>query len=120
MRRAILFAAVAVSACATSPRTATPVIPAPAGYRLVWNDEFDRPGRPDPARWAYATDRNAVGWGNRELQYYSRDRRENARIERGVLVIEARREPDVVAKLPQSGGQAYSSARLRTPDGLGW
>jgi len=55
---------------------------------LVWSDEFDKPGAPDPAKWDYETGfvRNA------ELQYYTRDRRENARVEDGHLVIEARKE----------------------------
>lgn len=57
-------------------------------WRLVWSDEFERDGLPDPARWTY--EEGFVR--NRELQYYTRDRRENARVERGVLIIEARRE----------------------------
>lgn len=24
-----------------------------SGYRLVWSDEFDRNGGPDPANWTY-------------------------------------------------------------------
>ena len=30
----------------------------PADYQLVWADEFDTPGLPDPARWDYDTARN--------------------------------------------------------------
>lgn len=120
MRAAAVLSAMALTGCAATIRPPVAAIPTPPGYRLVWNDEFDRPGRPDPTKWTYATDRNPVGWGNGELQYYSADRPENARVERGVLVIEARREPDVVAGLPGSNGQAYSSARIRTPVGLGW
>ena len=56
--------------------------------RLVWSDEFDKPGAPDPDKWDYE-----VGFvRNKELQYYTRDRRENARVEEGCLVIEARKE----------------------------
>jgi beta-glucanase (GH16 family) len=55
------------------------------GYRLVWSDEFDRDGAPDPAKWDY--EHGFVR--NRELQWYQP---ENARCERGLLVIEARRE----------------------------
>ena len=45
------------------------------------------------------------GWGNKELQYYTKKRRENARVEGGNLVVEARKE----ALMP---GNAYTSARL--------
>jgi len=60
------------------------LISAPA-YSLVWADEFDRDGRPDPAHWVYEN-----GFvRNKELQWYQPD---NARIEKGCLVIEGRRE----------------------------
>ncbi len=55
------------------------------GYRLVWSDEFEAPGAPDPAKWTY--ERGFVR--NQELQWYQP---ENARCERGLLVLEARRE----------------------------
>lgn len=57
-------------------------------WKLVWSDEFDRPGRPDPRKWTYES-----GFiRNEELQLYTVDRRENARVENGCLVIEARHE----------------------------
>ncbi len=59
-----------------------------AEWTLAWADEFDRDGLPDPSRWTYE-----VGVvRNREAQYYTRARPENARVEGGRLVIEARRE----------------------------
>jgi beta-glucanase (GH16 family) len=60
--------------------------PQPAGeWKLVWSDEFDRDGKPDPARWTYE-----MGFvRNQELQWYQPD---NARCQNGVLIIEARRE----------------------------
>lgn len=60
-------------------------------WRLVWFDEFDYKGLPDPAKWGY--DIGGRGWGNKELQYYTAQRKENARVENGHLIIEARREP---------------------------
>ena len=46
-------------------------------------------GLPDASRWEYD-----VGLiRNQERQHYTRGRAENARVENGVLVIEARREP---------------------------
>ncbi|MCX7819125.1 MAG: glycoside hydrolase family 16 protein [Kiritimatiellae bacterium] len=60
-----------------------------AEWRLAWADEFERDGLPDSARWTYE-----VGViRNREAQYYTHARAENARVEGGRLVIEARREP---------------------------
>jgi beta-glucanase (GH16 family) len=59
----------------------------PAGYTLVWSDEFDTPGRPDPAKWTYES-----GFvRNNEPQLYT-DRPANVRVEGGCLVIEARHE----------------------------
>lgn len=61
------------------------LLPVEPPYRLVWSDEFNRPGAPDPANWVF--EEGFVR--NKELQYY---RKENARVENGRLVIEARRE----------------------------
>lgn len=59
--------------------------PLRAAETLVWSDEFDTPGRPDPARWSF--EHGFVR--NREMQWYSPD---NATVENGCLVIRARRE----------------------------
>ena len=91
---------------------------APPGHVLVWSDEFDQDGLPDPTRWDYDTDRNRAGWYNNELQYYARDRAENARVSGGRLVITARKE--ALDTLPDWGGQAYSSARLVTRGKASW
>jgi hypothetical protein len=61
----------------------------PAGYQLVWADEFDRDGPPDPARWAYDTGMNQAGWHNREPQYYAGPRAQSAVVKSGRLVITA-------------------------------
>jgi len=76
----------------------------------VWADEFDYTGLPDPKRWGY--DVGGGGWGNNELQYYTKDRPENARVENGNLVIEARKE--------EFGGRNYTSARLVTKGKGDW
>lgn len=81
LARCILFFAftVALARPAESQRTALP------GYRLVWADEFDRDGWPDPRKWTYER-----GFArNQELQWYQAD---NARVRNGILIIEARRE----------------------------
>lgn len=74
-------------------------------------DEFDGQAI-DRSKWRFDTSRNAAGWYNNELQYYSETRPENARIENDALVIEARRETLHKARFPDWGGQAYTSARL--------
>jgi beta-glucanase (GH16 family) len=75
--------------------------------KLVWADEFNKPGMPDTLKWSYDTGRGCpqnCGWGNNELQYYTVGRKENARIEKGKLIIEAKKESFEDAK--------YTSARL--------
>lgn len=74
---------------------------ATADWRLVFADEFDRPGTPDPAKWGYET-----GYiRNKEAQFYTA-RTENVRVQDGLLVIEGRREPHE--------GFAYTSASINT------
>ncbi len=68
---------------------------------LVWSDEFNTAGAPDPAKWGY--DLGAGGWGNAELQYYT-NRPENAVVQGGMLKIHALKE--------NFSGSAYTSARL--------
>ncbi|MCK5638426.1 MAG: glycoside hydrolase family 16 protein [Flavobacteriaceae bacterium] len=56
-------------------------------YKLVWADEFDYTGKPDPAKWGYE-----IGFiRNSEKQYYT-DSLKNARVEKGNLIIEAHKE----------------------------
>lgn len=57
----------------------------PSGYKLIWADEFDVDGAPNPANWTY--EKGFVR--NHELQYYQP---ENARCEKGMLIIEAKKE----------------------------
>lgn len=62
-------------------------------WRLAWSDEFDGP-EINPAVWSFEE-----GWlRNREAQYYTVARKENACIEDGCLVITARKE-----RYPNSG-----------------
>ena len=106
------LALVAVALCCSVVAAQNPVPPphdvvavftdSELAWKTVWSDEFDRAGLPDPEKWAYEV--GGHGWGNRELQFYTADRRENARVEGGKLIIEARREP--------WEGQPYTSARL--------
>src|SRR5437773_9604095 len=66
-------------------RAAAPQATPQENRQLVWSDEFENPGKPDPAKWTYET-----GFvRNQELQWYQP---ENAWCENGMLIIEARRE----------------------------
>src|SRR5215207_526325 len=84
--------------------------PASDEWRLIWSDEFDYVGLPDPLKWGY--DVGGHGWGNKELQFYTDRRKENARVENGTLIIEARRD--------RWKGHEYTSARLITRNKGDW
>jgi beta-glucanase (GH16 family) len=85
----------------------------PAGWKLVWSDEFDGPAI-DRTKWDfqlgngfYNYDANQwiAGWGNNELQYYT-DEPTNAFVKDGQLHIRALKE--------SLHGFGYTSARMRT------
>ncbi|MFP4661685.1 MAG: family 16 glycosylhydrolase [Halanaerobiales bacterium] len=83
-------------------------------WELVWSDEFDG-DKIDTDIWNFAKgngpDWNQDGepdaWGNEEAQYYTED---NAYIEDGKLVIEAREE----VRVDMGKTLNYTSARLNT------
>lgn len=77
-------------------------------WELVWSDEFEYSGKPDPDKWGY--DVGGHGWGNNELQYYTEGA--NAEVADGILKIEARRE--------NHGGREYTSTRLVSRDKGDW
>ena len=89
-----------------------------SGWTLVWQDEFNTPGLPDSSKWAYDTEYNQRGWWNGELQYYSANRLENARVADGKLLITARQER--LTSAPDYGNQNYTSARLMTRGKASW
>ena len=87
--------------------------PSPAEWKLVWSDEFD--GKDiDRAKWDfdlgngfydYDAKQWISGWGNDELQYYTREPA-NAFVKDGMLHIRAVKE--------SLHGCGYTSARLKT------
>jgi len=79
-------------------------------WGMVWREEFNYAGLPNDSLWSY--DVGGDGWGNQELQYYTSERTENARVENGNLIIEARKEP--------FGTNQYTSARLTTKNKIDW
>lgn len=92
--------------------------PTKPGWELVWSDEFDTNGLPNPSKWTYDTDRNRAGWYNNEKQYYASHRLENSRIENGRLILTARKER--LTSASDFGGQNYTSARLVTRGLASW
>ncbi len=94
--------------------------------KLIWSDEFSKDGLPDPTNWGY--DVGDHGWGNDELQYYSKEDVKNARVENGVLTIEARldsvRPKGFTSARLVSKGKAfwqygYIEVKAKLPEGVG-
>ena len=94
-----------------------------ASWKPVWSDEFSANGPPDPSKWTYEE-----GFiRNQESQYYTRSRPENARVENGMLIIEARKEQFPNARY-QAGSEnwqrkqftEYTSASLTTEGKALW
>jgi len=114
---AITLLGILLSACTTTP---TPIYitatPAPTstpqgermGWNLIWHDEFDG-DQLDRTNWTF--DRGANGWGNAELEEYT-DSPDNARVENGNLIIEARKDDNAT--------YGYSSARIKTQGLHSW
>jgi beta-glucanase (GH16 family) len=90
----------------------------PPGYTLVWSDEFknDPDGLPDPKKWIY--EEGFVR--NNESQFYTARRPENARVERGQLIIEARKEDYPYSVTSGPNIAHYTSAALETYAKADW
>jgi len=73
------------------------------GWELIWQDEFDYVGTPDQNKWTH--DVWPAKKVNDEDQAYT-SRKKNARVENGLLIIEAHRE--------DYHGAQYTSARLHS------
>ena len=96
-------------------------------WKLVFSDEFDKPGLVDPEKWDYEE-----GYiRNKEKQYYTRARKENVRVEDGKLIIEARKDNYEYAKgkfAPITSGSLFTKkswtygkieVRAKIPTGRG-
>ncbi len=82
-------------------------------WELAWADEFNYQGLPDKTKWDY--EEGFVR--NRESQYYTRARLENARVENGMLVIECRKEHFTP---PNHAPVEYTAASLTTRHKASW
>ena len=72
-------------------------------WQLVWQDEFEANGPVDPSKWTHEI--WPAGKVNDEAQVYT-DSTNNARVEDGLLIIEAHKE--------KHGNGQYTSARLQS------
>lgn len=93
-------------------------------WKLVWKDEFKYTGLPDESKWSY--EEGLVR--NKESQYYTKARKENAYVKNGFLTITARNEkykndaykPDTDNWKSQDSLAAYTSAALITKGKHSW
>lgn len=79
-------------------------------WKLYWQDEFNYEGMPDSTKWDYNV--GGHGWGNNELQYYTKADSNNAKVRNGSLWIMARKQ-----KMEERN---YTSARLVTKGKAGF
>lgn len=117
---AVLLMGIIMAGCGRILRsTGTPSVP--AGYKLVWADEFNKDGKPDSSKW-----RHEKGFvRNREDQWYQE---ENAWCENGRLIIEARKEHKPNPNYEAGSGDwkrnrpfiEYTSSSIHTPRDLSW
>lgn len=70
--------------------------------KLIWSDEFNYSGHPDPDKWGY--EKGYVR--NKEKQFYTDSRLENVRVENGHLIIETKKD--------NYNGHKYTSGSINT------
>jgi beta-glucanase (GH16 family) len=112
----LALALVALGRPSASPAAQAPPAPAPSvpdGWRLTWRDEFEGAAL-DRTRWDYDLGNGfynydaqmwIAGWGNAELQYYTREP-ENVAVAEGSLRIRALKE--------SLHGFGYTSGRIKS------
>ena len=103
---AVVSPAIADGTAATQPKTDTPT--PPAGYTLVWNDEFNGTALD---RDAWNIEVNDNGNGNDELQYYT-DRTENVSV--GIEPESGESCLILTAKKEMYSGRHFTSGRINT------
>jgi beta-glucanase (GH16 family) len=107
MKHTLITLMLAVAAAQADP---------PAGYHLVWSDEFDG-AKLDAAKWDYRTD----------SKHWSAQKPANVTVSDGVLKLATKKEKagdkeytgaGVISKLAFKYG--YYEARFKVPPGAGW
>ena len=104
-----------------------PLYNAPAGYQLVWSDEFDSGSELNAADWTH--EGQGSGWVNHELQNYVNHRTPDGQlvteVRGGKLRITALKENGkvysgrVYAKVKQGWTYGYIEASIKLPKGKG-
>lgn len=80
------------------------------GRKLVWSDDFNYNGLPDSTKWGY--DVGGGGYGNNELQYYTKADTNNAIVKNGRLFIKILNQ--------KKENREYTSARILTKANGDW
>jgi len=110
-----------LSAVAQQQKQPLPTALTADGFKLVWAEEFNGNGAPDPANWTYE-----LGFErNEEFQWYQR---ENARCENGKLILEAKREKKTNPNFKEGSNDwkknrkeaDYTSASIKTQGLHSW
>ncbi|MGQ7855429.1 glycoside hydrolase family 16 protein [Pedobacter sp. WC2501] len=112
---------IGLSAAAQQQKQLMPPALTADGFKLVWAEEFNGNGAPDPANWTYE-----LGFErNEEFQWYQR---ENAKCENGKLILEAKREKKTNPNFKEGSNDwkknrkeaDYTSASIKTQGLQSW
>ena len=91
-----------------------------AEWELIWAEEFNYTGLPDSDIWNYES---GFRRGN-YIQYYTTARKENVRVENGMLVIEGRKEkfenPKYKLGWKEPEFSEYTSGSINTEKKVSW
>lgn len=110
---AAIITLLSLSNCQPHDQSSQKAVPALADtqWELVWSDEFDYEGTPDPDRWNY--EKGYIR--NDELQYYT-DRPENVRVDGERLIIEAMQDSAII----EGEMREITSASVTTRNKQSW
>lgn len=94
----------------------------PSGWKMIWNDEFTG-STLDTSKWGFEegflldeNDINTAGWGNQELEWYTRN---NVSVKDGALNINMKKEQKEFSQKNDPSKKAtalYSSGKITTKD----
>jgi beta-glucanase (GH16 family) len=80
-------------------------------WTMIYNDEFDTDGLPDPTKWTI--DARPKGWINNEQQVYADATRDNARVRNGNLIITGKKDfPTGDPNAPWSSARVVSLGKM--------
>ena len=105
LTRYAFFTALSFAIFSCSSDTTQKVVDINKIHKLVMQDEFDVAGAPNSALWGFDIGTGKNGWGNNELEYYTK-RPENIIVKDGMLQITAKKESYL--------GSQYTSSRILT------